>query len=354
MDAPHNYNQYTREHVYAWFMRWLNGDSSGRLTIPEDPIPPPPAEILLHSGSPVKPTHKTTARQLEQICPRYCADALPSFKNRQELADFHKKRLPVLSETLNNDLELKDIVVRSGIFAQWRLPRARAIGQILSRREVGDVIPAVRVLPDEVLPGAPAFLLLAPKGKDAFFNNSPYAPVLDLLCRHRCPCLAIDLLGSGETAAMQANSLRDENLPDFFAFNPSLFSMRVQDILTSLALLREEGHKDIVVIAMGEAARAAACALPLAAPVKAAVLNLGGVYDTPQAWLNTLSFQPMAFKFGGIKGALALQAPQKLLLFQAPQDVQTAMKSCYAAAGRPRSLIISDDNLLALLEQVLP
>ena len=141
---------------------------------------------------------------------------------------------------------------------------------------------------------------------------------------------------------MPAKAPRFEDDPAFFAFNPSLFSMRVQDVLTALALLKEEGETRVVVIAAGEAARAALCALALAEPVRAIALDLDGVGDDVEGWLKPLSFQPMIFKNGGLKGALAILAPKLLGLFKAGSLSQYATR-LYTNAKRPQNLLVNND-----------
>ena len=271
----------------------------------------------------------------------------------RKLADLRDQQVALLSDVINDDLDLHDVVVRVTC-PQWRLPHAKAAGQLISRREEGDVIPAIRVTPDECRDNTPVCLLIAPDGKQEFFDDGQHSAVLNTVTKHGCPALTIDLMGSGDSADMPARSPRNEQDPSFFAFNPSLFSMRVQDILTTLTLLREEGTRPIVVIAMGEAARPTLCALALTTPVQAAALHLSGVGDDSAAWLAPEAFQPMIHKCGGLKGTMLALAPQQpLFLFNPAPDLRDYAENCYRVAGNPQALRTSKDNFLSLVLQTV-
>ncbi|MDD4098489.1 MAG: acetylxylan esterase [Lentisphaeria bacterium] len=350
-DAPHNYNRATREHIYPWFTHWLLNQSM-KPTIPEDNLAVPTPEQLLHAENPPPPTEATTRTALEKITAHLRAPALPRLQSKKDFKDFREERIPLLGEILNNDLELADIAVRVTC-PNWEIPRATAAGRLLSRREIGDIIPGVFVKPNQADDNSTICLLLADGGKRDFFPGGPYADVLDLLVEKKCRALAIDLMGSGETADMPAKAPRFEDDPTFFAFNPTLFSMRVQDVLTALALLKEDGESRVVVVAAGEAARAALCALALAEPVRAIALDLDGVTDDVQGWLKPLAFQPMIFKNGGLKGALSILAPKQLGLFKGPSDLVRHAVDLYATARHPQNLVVTHDRFAQLVAQII-
>jgi len=64
-DERHNYNQRSREHVYAWLGRWLQDGSPTRKRIPESKTPAPKPEQLLVFDTPVPPRQRAFSSQAE-------------------------------------------------------------------------------------------------------------------------------------------------------------------------------------------------------------------------------------------------------------------------------------------------
>ena len=350
-DAPHNYNQYTRERVYPWFTHWLLNQAL-RERILEDEVAPPPAELLLHSPAPKEATLPVCRQSLQKLQLHYCSTALHHKESELSFPDWQKARRLQVSKIINNDLELADVAVRV-TRPQWELRSATANGCLLSRRETGDIISAVWVNQPDCHAKLPTFLLIAERHKSAFFPGGSQAAILDTIIGRKCNALIIELLGTGETAAMLEKSPRDENDPVFHAFNASLFSLRVQDILTSLTMLQENGIENLALVATGEASRAALCALTLAPQKVCAFLDLDRVEDTPEAWNTPLSFQPMILKIGGMRGCLMIAAERQITLCKPSADIaqaaeyasQTALKNCH--------LSISSDSLIITLGRYL-
>ena len=185
----------------------------------------PPLSMLLHSDKPFQATIQTTKPALEKVKAHVCEDALPQLVDAEMFSEYQAERIPLLGEIVNNDLELADIAMRV-TFPKWKIDGGMAHGCLISRREEGDVIPAVWVKPDRPSQKGGMCLLVSDKGKADFFEGGDRHAVLQLLMERGCEALAIDIMGCGETEEMPAKSPRDESDPLFFAFNPSLFSMR--------------------------------------------------------------------------------------------------------------------------------
>ncbi len=346
-DAPHNYNQRTREHVYPWFCHHLLGQPL-RNTIPETDLHLPPLDRLRHHLPPHTPTPDSTRDALGKAQRFSTKDALGFTMERRDFLDEREDKLNLLSLILNNDTELADVAVRVTC-PQQTLGDIHAHGLLISRRDAGDVIPALRLTrAGQSLPDA-ACLVLTPTGKDALLDDPELRPVLDAALSRRNAVFAIDCLGTGETAPQLDASPRRPDQPDFYAFNPSLLSLRVQDILTTLCLLSETGFRRISVIAIGEAARLAACAIPLADAIHTSILDLAHVNDDPQDWMTPESFQPLIYKLGGLHGVLSLIAPQRLALRRPNDSLAEHLRSLYATLDRRNALAIENSATLAEL-----
>jgi hypothetical protein len=350
-DAEHNYNQSTRERVYPWFTHWLLNQAL-RERISEDAIEPPPNELLLHSASPQEATLPVCRQSLQKLQAHHCANALHSKNTEQTFVDWQKERRLQMSKIINNDLDLADVAVRV-TRPSWDLRNARANGCLLSRREIGDMISAVWVNHPEANPKLPTFLLLADQHKNVFFPGGNLAAVLDTISSRKGNALIIELLGTGESAAMLEKSPRDENNPTFHAFNASLFSFRVQDVLTSIAMLQENGMENLILVAAGEASRVALCALTLAPQKVSAMLDLERVEDSPEAWNSQFAFQPMILKVGGLKGCLMMAAERQITLCKPAADIAQAVEYAGQAATKNCHLSISSDSLILTLGRYL-
>lgn len=316
-DAPHNYNQFTREHVYPWFIHFLM-DQPLKNTVPETGLQAPPIELLKHNEGEVAPTPESSVEALTLIQNYTTKDVLGFALEKKDFNEEREERLDLLALVLNADTQVEKVAVRVTC-PKWETENANVAGLLVSRRDVGDIIPTIKITPKNAPQTKNACLLLSTDGKNAFLDDEKLTPILDAVLRKKNTAFAIDCIGTGETAHMPEKSPRMENNPDFFAFNQSIFSLRVQDVLTTLAMISEAGFESVSIIAVGEAARIAACAAPLAENVKLTLLDMTDVLDSMDAWLLPGNFQPLALKLGGLKGILPLAAPGKLAI-KAPQD----------------------------------
>ncbi|MBR0458312.1 MAG: acetylxylan esterase [Victivallales bacterium] len=358
-EAEHNYNQETRERVYSWFTHWLLNQSLRERIVEDSMEVPTPQELLIHPErynpdvdfAKFQTKDLTPVRKkLDQVASHLCAGALPKASEVADLRSFQAQRAELVGELVNNDQELKDVAVRL-TFSRWALANGNAQNVAISRRGIGDIIPATRVRPKQASAEAPAVLLLSSTGKADFFVGGSHANLLDTLLERHCNVLAADLMGSGETAEMPAKSPRNEHHPLFYTFNPTLFSMRVQDILTCLQLMQEDGYRNISLVATGDAVKPALCALALVPRLHAAVLDMENQEDNPAAWQTELAFQPGIFKVGGMKGLATLANVETLALYKASEDFQDYVTEFSKQGGRTTTIALGRESLQRLVDQ---
>ncbi len=342
-DYPHNYNRFTREHVYAWFSHFLQGKPLVD-TILEGDVTMPPLELLAHNSPQIVPTPDTHREALAKIERYSTKDALGFTTDKQAFAEEKEEKIDLLSFILDTDPQCSDIACRV-TQAKYDIPGGHAWNRLLSRRGEGDIIPATLVMPADAPDTKKVQLLLAPEGMESFFDNNKYHSFLESCLDAQSAALAIDVLGTGATKDMPEKSPREQYKDDidFYAFNQSLFSMRVQDVITAVNYLKEYGFNDITVIALGEAARIAACALPQLDCVSLALFDLNGVHDDEASWLQPDNFQPFIYKVGGLKGVLSLRAPSKLILCGADKELIEQITGVYEMLGKSSMLEIKKD-----------
>ncbi|MBP5639711.1 MAG: acetylxylan esterase [Victivallales bacterium] len=350
-DYPHNYNKFTREHVYAWFCHFLQ-DKPLKDTVPEGDVTMPPMELLAHNSPLIVPTPETHREALAKIERYAVKDVLGFTTDKKDFKEEFDDKLNLLSFVLNADPECSNIACRVTQH-QWDIPKGHVWNRLLSRRGIGDIIPAALVTPSSRPDTKRVCLLLAPEGQEVFFDDEKYSTILDAVLDKQSAALTIDVLGTGVTKDMPEQSPRHANEEDidFYAFNQSLFSMRVQDVITALRYLEEAGFKEISVIALGEAARVAACALPLVESVKNIILDLSGVSDSEAEWLQKSNFQPLIYKIGGLKGALSLRAPEKLTVLNADSSLTEHLQELFKTLGKSSELTIHTGTITDFLSQ---
>lgn len=352
IDALHNFNQKTREHLYPWFTHWLLNQSL-RKSIPEDKLEVPPPEKMRITPNPPKPTDASTKQLLNSLSNYLTSSALPAVSAIPDISTFIAERKDLVGAIVNNEQNLGHISCRVQPEHRWSLSKGEAQGILVSRRERGDLIPAVRFIPANASRQKPACLLLAEEGKQDFFSGGNHATLLDTLLGNNCYCLAADIIGCGETVPMLEKSIRNESDSLFYSFNQSLFAMRVQDILSLLTLMHEDGFERIVLVASGNTLKPALAALAITKPIFGAVLNFDGQKDDNKDWLLPLNFQPMIRKAGGMTGLTALANTRILGLYKPEAALADYVTAFSAKTHVPQHVTIGRESFLRMLEYVV-
>jgi hypothetical protein len=270
VNAPHNYNRESREHVYRFFAKHVLRDRT-----PEN-------------------LREKDEEQIEKL---------------QDMLVFHGRSLP--AGALDYD----------GLFAQWRDQAAKAAADehnpavlrgrlalaldaalpgivdaqpsgsqmVLSRRGKGDRVPA------EWSPGRgmPA-LVVDPNG----IEHTRTTTVVQELKRAGRPILTIDAFQTGSCVAPRSRSAQH-----FLTFNISDDAARVQDILTALAYLRSQANGSVELIGIDRASVWALFAAALSPSGLVFKPDLRGFSGSDQDFLKNF-FVPGIQRAGGVEAAL--------------------------------------------------
>jgi hypothetical protein len=195
-------------------------------------------------------------------------------------------------------------------------------------------------------------VVIAPNGKSALFEDNLPTPLLQRLLDRGLEVLAIDMLCTGETESLRPLMHDDREDMLWYAFNPSLLCLRIHDALTAVQAAREAGRTSVHMVALGEAARVAALAVPLAGPLASVSLDLEGVDLTENSWHGD-NYQPFVLKAGGLRGALTLASPTRLLLRKPPQALDRWVRQLYRSCGREKDLAVCRKDLAEALYDFL-
>jgi dienelactone hydrolase len=211
IDAPHNYNQASREAMYSFFgKRILGGTTEVREArgVHVEKL----QDMLVWQGRPLP----KNALTYEQLVEQWIAAA------KKQTDETHDPA--VLRERL-----------RLALGSEWPehvLSEREGDRIVLSRAGKGDRVSGIRLGN-----GVPSVVVVDPGGAQAARKIAGSSALL------------LTVFQTGDAIAP-----RDRSAPYFLTFNRSDDANRVQDILTALAYLRQEGVQDLRIIASGKAA----------------------------------------------------------------------------------------------------
>lgn len=257
IDAPHNYNKASREAVYQFFGKKVLGDSDASKFSEKRIRQEKLQDMMVFAGGRPLPANAVDL-------PRLFADWVAMAKRQAATTDVKalRERLTVALGT------------------EWP-KRVELAGAAFTRPGVGDRVPMTMV---KGKGGA----VLQVGGKAAARGDGKTV-------------LAIEPFQTGS-----AVEPRDREGRYFLTFNRSDDALRVQDIVTAVAYLRQLGEKEITIVASGKAAiwaNFAAAVLPEGVKLEA---PLGSFAGTDEDFVSSF-FVPGIQKAGGLQAALRCQ-----------------------------------------------
>lgn len=268
IDAPHNYNEQSREAVYRFFAkRVLGAGAPANLAERGIRVEKPQDMLALHN------------RKLPETALTY--DQL--FKFWINTAQRH-------NEDLTDRRAVRERLALA-FMAEWPAKvMAENSGEriVLSRHGAGDRVPGIFIAGK----GAPV-LAVHPEGAEAARKS----PAVQQYLRAGRPVLLIDAFNTGGAAAK-----RDKSHRHFLTFNKSDDANRVQDILTALAHLNS---RDVKLVGTGKAAVWCQFAAALAQSPVALEADLAGFKGADEDFIRDF-FVPGIQRAGGLRAAQAL------------------------------------------------
>ena len=276
IDAPHNYNQPSREAMYSFFSSRVLGAPKGQAVSEQRIAVEKPQDLLALHGR-LLPENALT---YDQIFAQWIAAA-----TRQSDAISDPKELRrQLSLALASEWPSKVLSERSG----ERI--------LLGREDRADRVPGIWI--DA---GKRVTLLVHPDGAQAA----------------RQTLTARDLIGKGESLLMidafqtgSAATPRDRSVKHFLTFNQSDDACRVQDILTALRFLQQSGYSDIQLRGEGKAAVWTLFAAAVAEIPVTLDADLGEFVGADADFLRAF-FVPGIQRVGGLRAAKIAARPSR-------------------------------------------
>jgi len=254
IDAPHNYSQPSREAMYSFFGKRIYGEQKD----------------VKERGAHIEKLQDMLVWEGRQLP----ANAL----NYDQLVEQWIAAAKKQSEQTSDAEELRKRL-RLALGVEWPdrvLSESQGDHVILSRAGTGDRVSAIRIGN-----GVPSVVLIDPPARKWAAG----------------PALLVTVFQTGDAVAP-----RDRSHQHFLTFNRSDDANRVQDILTALAYLKQEGAKELRVVGTGTAAVWALFAVATA-PVPVLLANQPeGFAGTDQDFIARF-FVPGIQRAGGLRAA---------------------------------------------------
>ena len=348
VDAEHNYNKESREAVYAWFAKWFLGEEDAS-AFKEVAFEVEPDEDLLVFSERELPTH---ALKQEAFLPAWINRSQEAIEKRKptnetELQTFREELGSGLQYTLGLQIpKITDVTLTEpeGAFPTTYQTNLSAKHLVISRKDVGDAIPAILFSPEPQVGHDPIVLIVHPEGKEKLIDSETGDPsplITDLLSADR-RVLLIDVFGTGEHGDYE----RSEDTGYFTTYNRTTAALRVQDIVTALRCFTGRGDvSEVNLIGIGEAGLWSLLAAGFT-DVKNVVVDAAEFDNSNDtAFLETLPI-PNIRQVGDFQTAGTLIAPRSLIIHNTGDAFGTAwITEVYGNIGASQHLLVAKDRL---------
>ena len=343
VDAEHNYNQESREAVYAWFAKWFLGaeDTSAFKEVAyqferDD-------ALLVFSGREM-PAH---AMKQEEFLPAWVSRAQQAIEKRKPMNEaerqtFHQEMGSGLRSALGlhipNSRELT-LVEPEGAFPTTYHANFSARHLVIGRKGMGDAIPAMLFSPEPQVGHYPVSLVVHPEGKERLIDSETGEPssLIAALLRASHKVLLIDVFGTGEHDDYQ----RPEDTSYFTTYNRTTAALRVQDILTALCCFTGRGDvSEVSLLGIGEAGLWGLLAAGFADVANVVVDAAQFDNSSDAGYLETLPI-PSLRTVGDFRTAGTLIAPRPLVIHNTGDAFDTRwIEEVYRNIGAGQQLLV--------------
>jgi hypothetical protein len=342
-DFPHNYNQTSRNAVYAFLAKWLLGPMDADATREGVLKLEDPKDLFAFHAEHPYPADARTPEQLETDLVALASRQLDKLAPGTEPTSWEANRA-LLLETLKVRLGIETPIPReSTVLEIRRVSRdgLTIVHNTVGRQGQGSLIPVVRLTPGH--PNGRLTVLFAGRGKAALTTaeGSP-TPIAKALLDRGHSVVGFDPLLVGESHDPGEPMASRPTTPYFDCYNPSLPSDRAQDLATVISWARSlAGVREVNLVADGGLGPLALLARPRLEGISRTAVDLGGFdyADGSKPVPSTLDL-PGVLQFGGLKAAAALTSPAPLWVIHAPES--------FDASWPTRAYTLLDSNQFRL------
>jgi hypothetical protein len=350
VDAPHNYNKESREHVYRWMGKWLLNETDAE-KLHEPPYTLEKKEdVLVFTDAHPLPAGSLDEKGVRDMLIERTRKQFESLKpkDRKGMADFQAYRTALwhmfFSET-RRPPTAKATLGSTEERPTWKVEEVILTGEGLEGQELGGAVPTLVFTPKKAVSGRSA-VLVHPKGRAGVLDSQTGSPkpALATLLEAGYVVAVPNCFLTGEGEAATSRRALPKEFP--YTYNPTTLAWRVWDIVLTAEYLRLQKARTGVAL-IGLEAASPWCLLASATMSKyATVVDANGFADADEASWQGDMFQPNILRCGGLRGAGALAAPARLLIHNTQGKLDTKwVADVYRAAGAPKAFRAVEDRL---------
>lgn len=353
----HNYNQVSREVMYAWMNR--------HLAIAAEPFKERPIDAIAATDLSVfdethpRPADALSADQLRAVMTKSSREEFDRMKPREpgDLGKFLNILRPAL-EAMIVDRGARPGDVEARPVRSTRTSFGGIDRFYLHRRQPATLfpkesIPAVLLQPTKA--NGRVIVWIAPGGiADVFEKDSDHPiPAARAALKQGVAILAIDPLLVGHCVGANGKeslSPPDPRYPGYtFCYNRTLLAQRVHDVLTAIGAARDIVHaEEVDLLGLGEAGPWALLAKGIAGSnVRRAAVDFAGFSFADVKDATDPGVLPCALKYGDLVGLAMACAPDPLRvrgIERYPFGKVKDLANAYLSGGAPRALEIADEK----------
>jgi len=355
----HNYNYVSREVMYHWVNKHLKLGLEEPI-VEEDYKPLSRTEMSVWDDKHPRPPggddyERSLLKWITDDSQRQVAALLP--KDKQSLARYREIVGGAVDAMIGRGLPEPGTIQAANLHQQ-ELGEWRTATFLIRHTAAGEELPAVRLEPKSW--NKRVVIWIDKMGKQSLFDDGGMPkPAVRKLLAAGVAVVGVDLFGQGEFTAdgkpLAEARLNGEDKQQTYAaytfgYNHPMFSQRVHDVLSTIALMRsgETPAEKVDLVGLAGAGHWVAAARAVASSaVDRAVVDTDGFRFAKLTAVYDPDFLPGGAKYGDLPGMIALSAPHPLWLAgetaetapgTAPQEWSVA--AAYQAAGQSDNLTV--------------
>ncbi|VTS04284.1 alpha/beta hydrolase family protein [Tuwongella immobilis] len=336
-EFEHNYNQVSRERMYAWMNQHLLGKSGPVAEQPFEPIPPKELSVF-DAKHPVPADAKNAAQLRETLTTRDQASLAKLLPNDVASVPEFRRVIGAAFQVMVGDSTSGEALFVAEDELEGRAGERIQAGTIL-RKGANIDIPTMIIRGKET--DGRVVIWADPRGKMGLYEGENLSPAVIALLNAKATVIAIDPLGVGGARITGKRTVDPQFAGYTFGYNRPLLSEHVRDLLATIHIAHKlPGTKSVNLIGIGRSGVAAALAKSVSRdPVDRTAVDLAGFQFEKITKTDDPMMLPGALRFGGMTSVLALCAPGELLIGNHQGGIdERLLPKMYEWSGKPASL----------------